>query len=261
MVRLDRQYASAGSIAGYTESRSTTRIGGWLSTIEQLAEIARVPVEERTNLRREIADTVSDVNLNWRTAKETASILLHHAFEARSLIAKAAIELQSAIADYDEAFGKDMRCNDIAPRPIDKLLKDILSWRDSPCLLTLAEAYVGPHRGRPPSEKTNDLWNFAVLLTAHVENAGGQLTFDKNYPTGGSLIRALELLRPYVPWLIPQVIPVGTLVAVRRAAKKGFEGWVRALVADEKMTVEAAQGLLKSTANRTGKCGRKRPIN
>lgn len=256
MARRDGQQATAVSIAGTEadcrEFRSTALIGGWLSTIEQLAEIARVPVEERAYLRRKIAETVSDVNLDWPSARDTWWIRAHRVFEARSLIAMAAIELKAAIADYDGAHGAKNRCWDVAPQPIDKLLNDILAWQDSPCLLVLARAYAGPHRGREPSEKTSQLWLFSVLLTMDVENAGGRLTFDKNYPTGGSLVRALELLRPYVPWLIPQVVPIRTLLAVRRATKKGFEGCVRALVADGKMTVEEAEGWLKSTANRNG---------
>jgi hypothetical protein len=257
MAKLDHQYASAGSLAeteaSCTECTSTTWIVGWLSTMKQLANIACVPAEERAYLRRKIADTVSYANLDRRTAEDPL-ILLQHVFEARSLIAKAAIELQSTIADYDEAYGKSRRCVDAAPQPIDKLLNDILSWQDSPCLLTLAVAYDGTYRGRP-SEKTSDLWLFAILLTIQVENAGGRLTFDKNYPTDSSLVRALELLRPYVPWLIPQVVPIRTLVAVRSAAKKGFEGCVRALLADGKMTVEAAEGLLKSRAKRLTRQG------
>jgi hypothetical protein len=168
------------------------------------------------------------------------------AFSRLDLVAKAAIELQLAIANYDEAYGKAQRCEDVAPQRIDKLLNDILSWRDSPCLLTLMEGYVGPQRGRPTVEITSPLWLFAVLLVANIENAGGRLTFDKNYPAAGSLVRALELLRPYVPWLIPQVIPIRTLIAVRRATNKGFEGCMRAIAKDEKITVEAAERLLKS---------------
>jgi hypothetical protein len=226
MYTVALTFASAGSIAGTeagcTEFTSTTRIGGWLTTIEQLAKIARVPAEERVYLRQEIAETVSYVNLDWSSAREALRIRIHRVVEARSLIAEAAIELQSAIADCDDAYGKDFRCMNLAPRPIDKLLNDILSWRDSPCLLTLVAAYVGPHRGRPISKKTSELWLFAVLLTANVERAGGRLTFDKNYPASGSLFRSLELLRPYVPWLIPQVIPIRTLVAVRRATRKAL---------------------------------------
>jgi hypothetical protein len=192
MARRDGQLASAISIAearaDFTEFRSTALISGWLSTIEQLAKIGRVPEEERAHLRRKIAETVSYVNLEPNVS-ETRLIRVHRVVEARSRFVKAAIELQLAIANYDEAYGKAERCKDLAPQRIDKLLNDILSWRDSPCRLTLAAGYVGPHRGRPTSETTSSLWLFAVLLTANIENAGGRLTFDKNYPAGGTLVR------------------------------------------------------------------------
>jgi hypothetical protein len=184
--------------AGCTEYASTTWVGGWLSAIQQIANIARVPTRNLANLRRKIASEVSDVNLNWPNGRKNWSDHFRRVYDARLHFVMAAIELESVIADFDEAYGKINRLWDVAPKPIDKLLDDIFAWDDSPCLLTLAVKYARaePSPGRPESEKTDLLWLFAVLLTAAVENAGGRLEFNKNYPTEGSLHKALELLRP-----------------------------------------------------------------
>jgi hypothetical protein len=58
---------------------------------------------------------------------------------------------------------------------------------------------------------------FTLHLLWDVREAGGRLTFEKN--TGmGSLTKALEILRPHVPNLIPKSLPLSTLWRIKQWA-------------------------------------------
>jgi hypothetical protein len=80
-------------------------------------------------------------------------------------------------------------------------------------------------RGRPRGGAfskciTGSLVEFAFCLLLDVRAAGGRLTLDKNRGTG-TLVDALDLLRPYLPQgFIPQRLPFGTLDRVRALDRK-----------------------------------------
>jgi hypothetical protein len=76
-----------------------------------------------------------------------------------------------------------------------------------------------PRRG-PFSTYSSTLAEFTLRLLLNVRAAGGRLTLDKNNRSG-TLVKALDLLRPHVPpQLIPMEPPVSILTRVKALDKK-----------------------------------------
>ena len=64
--------------------------------------------------------------------------------------------------------------------------------------------------GRP--HEISSFFKFVVDLLAVVSDAGGDLSYNKNYPEAGPLVDALHLLRPFLPsGLVPPTLPVRPL--------------------------------------------------
>jgi hypothetical protein len=77
-----------------------------------------------------------------------------------------------------------------------------------------------PRRGAFSTIFSDSLAEFTLYLLLDVRAAGGRLTLDKNAGTG-TLVKALELLRPYVPpRSIPNRLPLSTLARVKALDKK-----------------------------------------
>jgi hypothetical protein len=79
-------------------------------------------------------------------------------------------------------------------------------------------------RGRPRGGAfskilARSLVEFTLRLLLDVRAAGGQLTVDKNLGEG-TLLDALNLLRPYLPRWFPRKLPVGNLDKVRTLDRK-----------------------------------------
>jgi hypothetical protein len=116
---------------------------------------------------------------------------------ARMALGKAAIALQAAIAEYDQAFGKKFRKDEVAPAPIDSLLRQVLAWvNEEPPIFRYTRRGRGRPEGRVAHAHVSD-W-VARLLVA-VRRCGGDLTFDKNR-SGPELVgpRA-EITQPSFP--------------------------------------------------------------
>jgi hypothetical protein len=244
MARQHGQRAGAGTpTAGTDAPRASSLISAreddrteLAAAIEQIANLAGVPTQERAWFCHRLRDVIITRN-KWNAVRFESErrwiARRRRAFTARCIFARAAIDLQKAIADYDQAYGEAARCYEVAPQPIDQLLNDVLDWesRDPPLKLHIAAALArhGARRGRPRGPKMDEFWHFVLTLLVIVIIAGGGLTFDKNRPDRGSLVRALELLRPYVPWLIPQVIPIRSVLHARTIAKQGPQAFTRAI--------------------------------
>jgi hypothetical protein len=77
-----------------------------------------------------------------------------------------------------------------------------------------------PRRGAFSLHLSGSLVEFTLRLLLDVRAAGGRLSVDKNLG-GGTLLDALNLLRPYLPrGFIPRKLPVGTLDRVRTLDRK-----------------------------------------
>jgi hypothetical protein len=219
--------------------------------IEQISDLAGVPAARRALLKADILLLVSNTLWNWAGGDESSeqspdsellpdkrarSIAGKRVRKARSILIEAAVELQSAIADYDSAHGDSERCRAITPKLIDKLLADLLAW-DSKTenLFCGPSPLVARRRGRPLTGPVGDaktgmiydnrgdqFFNFIMCLISTIEEFGGELTFDKNYPVRGTLVEVLELLRPHLFGFMPPVLPVGKIVSARRLFSQGF---------------------------------------
>ena len=78
-------------------------------------------------------------------------------------------------------------------------------------------------RGRPRGSIRPDCCHVVVpLLIAAVQDAGGHLTFNKNYPDDNPLRRALRLLRPFLPpTMDPETWPPARIREAYDRARKG----------------------------------------
>jgi class 3 adenylate cyclase len=203
--------------------------------LEQIAEIAKVPPERRTALRIEIVNLMinfirlhqglhdpklhtemSDQLKVWKTN-------LMRVVKARRLMGEAALELKSAIEKFDESYGEADRCTVVAPQPIDRLLSEFQEWVSSAPPIAAIRANESKRRGRPSRPTHAHFHDFLCGLLGIVKDEGGKLTFDKNYPTRGTLVRVLDLLRPHMPReFIPENLPVRVLISAQKIGSGGF---------------------------------------
>jgi hypothetical protein len=82
----------------------------------------------------------------------------------------------------------------------------------------------GRKAGRPRTHFYLRAFATGVLRT--ISDAGGRLTFDKNYPDGGTLVPALRILGSYLPapGPMPVDLPVSILADVCTRSRKGHPG-------------------------------------
>jgi hypothetical protein len=144
--------------------------------------------------------------------------------QARADLRDAAIELQQAIEDYDQAYGRRDRFEEVAPPPIDRLLNEVLRWVNRPFSISIYAGEEGPGRGRPRAHRS--LIHFIIALLVYLRRAGGDLTYAKNHPEKSTLVRALDILRPHLGDLVPIVLPVRALLTARSLAAAGFDAYL-----------------------------------
>ena len=201
-------------------------------SIGQIAETAKVPPERRLSFWIGIANTMihfirehermTDPKLLNEQIKRWKKELKQMA-KARSSMATAALELKSAIAKFDEKYGEAVRCVFVAP-PIDTLLSEVQEWMNTPPPIAAQRAEWRKGRGRPSRPTYAPFHTFLCLLLVIVNVEGGKLTFNKNYPRRGTLVRFLNLLRPHMPrGFIPEIPPVRVLIEAQKVATGGIE--------------------------------------
>jgi hypothetical protein len=86
----------------------------------------------------------------------------------------------------------------------------------------VVHAAKGPKRRGRPSRKSNiTLWKVTNILLRVVDEVGGHLTFTSANGGRGTLIAALEMLRPFLPdRAIPTVLPIGSLDRILTTYRK-----------------------------------------
>jgi class 3 adenylate cyclase len=202
--------------------------------IRQIAELANVPVERREALYMDLASLVIEFG-DWhhvlrdpklpQHVQDTAKQWLADVSDvgrARLRIRAGALELESAIAKFDDIYGKTARYNFSAPQPIGDALTQVrdLLHEPPPGLMKLLESKR--KRGRPPSPAHPHLYNFVCTFLVMVNQEGGKLSFNKNYPTSGSLVQALALFRPHMPpGFFPRSLPTRLLARAQKTARGG----------------------------------------
>jgi hypothetical protein len=203
------------------------------AALEQIERIAKVPPENRAAFRIEVTNLIIDFRDYERlldpvflAAAEKKlnrwKIELMKVAKARSLLSTAVLQLKSAIDKFNREFGEGDRCY-IAPQPIERLLSELEGWSNSPPGIKADVATARKGRGRPSQPTHSHLHFFVSLLLVNVNANGGKLTFDKNYPTRGSLGRVLDLLRPHMhQGFIPEILPIRPLISAQKFSKGGF---------------------------------------
>jgi hypothetical protein len=217
-----------------TGTAAAPDIPAWLSSPAELprdiglkiAELAGVPAAER----EDCADALR--GLVWTTSGSDSRSLPTKPSPALRQAADAARALQAAVCDlsvndhewvqrftyYDEPHVQELVRT--LPRTISRLTTllgiAIGRYRYSP--LDVVDPTEPLKRGRRPGSFNDPAFHRVVDDVLFCVFAfGGKLTLDKNFE-GGTLIAALNELRPYVPaGLIPNVLPLGTLQKIKTA--------------------------------------------
>jgi hypothetical protein len=213
--------------------RSTGDTGPDLDTVlDRVVELSHPPERTRVGLKRSIKSLVYQLRRASDSDEEQQNLVMIfkqwterrvRMIEARGRLRDAAIELKKAIKDYDWAYGRRDRYEEVAPPPIDRLLREVLKWSKQP--FNWYEGEEGPGRGRPHAHVS--LIKFVVYLLVVVRMAGGDLTYDKNRTEKSTLVCALEILRPHLSDIIPIALPVRALLTARSLASEGFHAYRR----------------------------------
>jgi hypothetical protein len=224
-LRMKRQSAGLRKHRGQSKIQVAAQdlSADLIAAAQQVVEIAQVSDPRR---RAELAAQIALFahRARWLFAPEGLNkleVIKHRLRAAASAFENAAAKLRAAIDEYDayHEICKETRLDYIAPSPIDKLLKEVEIW-------AFLRAQLSPsRRGRPSGSSKPDLRWFTLMLLCLVEEAGGRLTLDKNYPDRATLLDALQLLRPHLPdGLVPASPSIRTLLLAKREVRNGNKG-------------------------------------
>jgi hypothetical protein len=150
---------------------------------------------------------------------------LAQAARARSVIVQAVPELRSAISTFGKYCEGDESI-DVACRRLDGIQSylptrdELEGWVEK--MFGKAPISAGSRgRGRPMGSSYPGFHDFLCRLLVTVNSEGGGLSHNKNYPTRGTLVRVLDLLRPILPpGFIPYVPPVRVLLSALKIARE-----------------------------------------
>jgi hypothetical protein len=174
-----------------------------------LAELGNIPQEKR----KAFSDFVTGSLLEIRVISEQ-----HHNEKAVSKAVRTAQKLKLELASLDpkdrerlvdQSFGDE----------IDRFLEITMDYYARLRFLGLRRTRKDQVKsaGRPTGTPGNPRLRQLVLDLVYVAKwAGGGFTYDRNYPKKGTLKKALEQLRPYVPTgVVPPALPpaIGTWIA------------------------------------------------
>jgi hypothetical protein len=174
--------------------------------------ISREIEEHRLRNHPDMAKRFGELDREWAQR-------VGHIFALRARLYKTALDLKSAIREYDDQYGRDYRRKYIASKPVEEILRRYLAWQRKPPRIFVETNQFKKKRGRPKGREDN-LDIFLAFLLIAIENAGGHLTFDKNYPDRGPLVEALRALRPHIPFL-PDPVPVRAIQAALFGCREG----------------------------------------
>ena len=208
----------------------------------QIVALARIPPSGVETLRNGLIEELYE-EWCWHSRPElsTGRILSTPTEKDRvrsRMLKKIARSLTILAADLKELNDEEVRFVDGVWAPTNKRSRNtgptILSCKQmvpmaelfGKLLLKKPSARRRPRKGRPafrgfPRPFGHGSFNqFVLRLLWDVRLAGGRLTLDKNDRTG-TLMEALDLLRPYLPpALVPKSLPAGTLARIKALDQK-----------------------------------------
>ena len=127
---------------------------------DQIAGLAGIAEEQRPLLPRSIAELIDSFNDDEPLSKDDQREGMRlvdqlrdrqiRMLRARRAVRETATELCAAIEDYDQAYGKETRIDEMAPAEIDRPLRDVLDLlnREPP----IARYLISHRRGRPAGQ-------------------------------------------------------------------------------------------------------------
>jgi len=184
--------------------------------LSELADLGNIPQEKRKAFSDFMTMSLSEI----RVISEQ-----HHNEKAVSKAVKAAQNLKQKLASLDPK-DREKLVDQSFEDEIDRFLEITMDYYTRLRFLSLQRSrkdeMKGP--GRPKGTPGNPRLRELVLGLVHVAKwAGGEFTYDKNYPNKGTLKKALEQLRPYLPTgVVPPALPpvIGTWIAEAKARNR-----------------------------------------
>jgi hypothetical protein len=185
--------------------------------LSELADLGKIPQEKR----KAFSDFMTNSLLDIRAISERP-----HNEEAVSKAVKAAHKLKQKLANLDPKDREKLVYQSFEDE-IDCFLEITMDWYARlryPRLRTSRKDRV-KGVGRPKGTLGYPRLRHLVLDLAYVAKwAGGGFTYDRNYPKKGTLKKALEQLRPYVPArVVPSTLPPAIGIWIAEANNRDRE--------------------------------------
>ena len=173
-----------------------------------LAELGNIPQEKR----KAFSDFMTSSLLEIRMISEQ-----HHNEGAVSKAVRTAQKLKRELANLDPK-DREKLVDQSFEDEIDRFLEITMDWYTRLRYLRLRRKRKDQvkSRGRPTGPGNLRLRQLVLDLVHVAKWAGGGFTYDRNYPKKGTLKKALEQLRSYVPaGVVPPTLPpvIGTWIA------------------------------------------------
>lgn len=179
------------------------------TAIEQIAEMARVPPENRPQLIKHLKSSVA---VMWRFAERVELFSASDVKKSAKRLALAAEEFGAAMA-ADEGALEFIRLGIAEPRP-----QSLTDYQAMTTRLAAAAKRAAASRGREPWRLFRQM--FREWFVRDVADAGGNLTLNQRHPDRSTLIAALRLLAPFLPPEFSEKHSFSTLLRLKRGVKK-----------------------------------------
>jgi hypothetical protein len=219
-------------MAGYVVTKARPSLGRdqTLEIIAQVADLAGVTTYDPVELDRDYfckhALDGMDENIDFR--KRKAFLKVESAF-------RAAREAILALDKRDQAILRFAFCRQWEDRIQERQARKATWNRDLDELLWILSQFTGSNpfparpdgRGRPRGTVENwQLQKFIEILWETAKHCGGNLYADHKRAEGGTMMKALELLRPVLPeGLLPKTLSVSTVEAIIKNFKASGRTW------------------------------------
>jgi hypothetical protein len=178
-----------------------------------LAKLAGVPDQESGHFFNAVCDDVEDIwKQDWRAGEWKRTEALCKAHEAALTLNEAIGSLSEDDLRRLEGLLSQKPIFHLREHPPEEQRRELTAMvNEFASLFSVAIGKSGPSpvpgtdrlrnkAGRRPQTSNNPTFEMVIRhLRLWAKDTGGKFTFDKNYPDRGNLVRALDLLRPWLP--------------------------------------------------------------